>query len=237
MLLREVNGQTIAENYARRPQKEIAQRKQGMEILIAEDDITSRLILESIIKKWSFAVISVDNGLKAWEILQQQDVPQIALLDWEMPGIDGPELCRRIKLLDRKNPIYIILLTGRNSKEDIVMGLQAGANDYITKPFDNSELLARINVAERLVKTQVTLNKKVEELERTLVHVHTLQGIIPICMHCHSIRNDDAAWHKLEAYIEQHSEAQFSHSICPACISKYYPEYSIDDEQSNNGSD
>lgn len=208
-----------------------------MKILIAEDDITSRLMLEAIIKKWSFDVISVDNGLKAWEILRQQDVPPIALLDWEMPGIDGPELCKRIKLLDRENPIYIILLTGRNSKEDIVIGLQAGADDYVTKPFDNSELLARINVAERLVKTQATLNNKVEELERALDHVKTLQGIIPICMHCHSIRNDDSAWHRLEAYIERHSDAQFSHSICPTCITKYYPECPIDDEQVNNRSD
>ncbi|MGB3210884.1 MAG: response regulator transcription factor [Desulforhopalus sp.] len=201
-----------------------------MKILIAEDDITSRLMLESIIKKWSFEVISVENGLEAWDILQQQVVPPIALLDWEMPGLDGLELCRRIKCLDREYSTYIILLTGRNSKEDIVTGLQAGANDYVTKPFDSSELLARINVAERLVKTQGTLKKKVEELERALEHVKALQGIIPICMHCHSIRNDDAAWHRLEAYIERHSDAQFSHSICPACINKYYPDYSDDDE-------
>ncbi len=204
-----------------------------MKILLAEDDIISRLMLEAILKKWSFEVISVDNGLKAWEILQQHDVPPIALLDWEMPGIDGLELCRRTKLLDRENPIYIILLTGRNSKEDTVIGLQAGADDYITKPFDNSELLARINVAERLVKTQATLNKKVKELEQALDHVKTLQGIIPICMHCHSIRNDDSAWHRLEAYIEENSDAQFSHSICPTCMLKHYPEYSNDDEEDN----
>ncbi len=202
-------------------------------ILIAEDDVISRMMLESIIKKWMFDVISVDNGLEAWKILQQPEVPPIALLDWEMPGLDGPELCKRIKLLGRENPIYIILLTGRNSKEDIVMGLQAGADDYITKPFDNSELLARIHVAERLVDTQATLNKKVEELEQALDHVKTLQGIIPICMHCHSIRNDDSAWHRLEAYIEKNSDAQFSHSICPSCMIKHYPEYSDDDEEDN----
>ncbi len=208
-----------------------------MDILIAEDETASRLILESIITKWSFAVTTVNDGLHAWEILQQRDVPQIALLDWEMPGIDGLELCSRIKGLNRKNPIYIILLTGRSSKEDIVIGLRAGANDYITKPFNESELMARIKVAERLVKTQVKLNNKVEELERALNHVHTLQGVIPICMHCHSIRSDDSAWSKLEAYIEQHSDAQFSHSICPFCMTKYYPEFSSDEKQANNESD
>jgi len=200
-----------------------------MKVLIAEDDITSKLILESIISKWSFEVIGVDNGLKAWEVLQQQDVPPIAILDWEMPGLDGPELCKRIKMLDRENPVYIILLTYRTSKEDIVIGLQAGADDYVTKPFDNNELLARINVAKRLVKAQSTLSRKVEELERAMEHVKTLQGIIPICMHCHSIRNDDSAWHRLEAYIERHSDAQFSHSICPTCIAKYYPDYAHED--------
>ena len=201
-----------------------------MKILIAEDDIVSRLMLESIIKKWSFEVISVDNGLKAWEILNQAEVPPIALLDWEMPGIDGLELCKKIKFLDRKNPTYVILLTGRNSKKDVVIGLQAGADDYITKPFDNNELLARINVAGRLVETQCTLNKKVKELEEALEHVKTLQGIIPICMHCHSIRNDHSAWDRLEAYIEENSDAQFSHSICPTCIAKHYPDYSDEEE-------
>lgn len=202
-----------------------------MRILIAEDDLTSRLMLEAIVKKWSFETMSVDNGLKAWEIFQQGHVPQIALIDWEMPGIDGPELCKRIKSLACEQQVYIIFITGRNSKEDIVLGLQAGADDYITKPFDNNELLARIKVAERLVTTQMTLNNKVEELERALEHVKTLQGIIPICMHCHSIRNDDEAWSRLESYIEKNSDAQFSHSICPSCISKYYPEYQDDDEQ------
>jgi len=207
-----------------------------MKVLIAEDDITSKLILESIISKWSFEVVGVNNGLEAWEILQQQDVPPIAILDWEMPGIDGPELCKRIKMLDLENPVYIILLTCRTSKEDIVRGLQAGADDYVTKPFDNNELMARINVAERLVKTQMTLSRKVEELEQAMEHVKTLQGIIPICMHCHSIRNDDLAWHRLEAYIERHSDAQFSHSICPACVAKYYPDYA-DEELKKDNSD
>lgn len=199
-----------------------------MKILIAEDDLTSRLMLELVIGKWSFEVISVDDGQKAWEILQQEDAPPIAILDWEMPGIDGPELCRRIKLLARDNPIHVLLLTGRDSTEDIVVGLEAGADDYVTKPFDLNELRARINVAVRLVKIQASLSLRLKELKAAFDHVKTLQGIIPICMHCHSIRSDKEAWHKLEAYIEQHSEAQFSHSICPDCLHKHYPE--LEDE-------
>ncbi len=195
-----------------------------MRILIAEDDLTSRTMLELIIGKWSFETIGVDDGRKAWEILQREDAPPIAILDWEMPEIDGPELCRRIKLLVRDNPIHVILLTARDSTPDIVNGLEAGADDYVTKPFDLNELRARINVAVRLVKTQASLSQKLKELKEAFDHVKTLQGIIPICMHCHSIRSDKEAWHRLEAYIEQHSDAQFSHSICPQCMRRYYPD-------------
>lgn len=206
-----------------------------MKILIAEDDLTSRIILESIIGKWAFEVVSVEDGQKAWDMLQRQDAPPIAVLDWEMPGIDGPELCRRIKRLSRDNPIYIILLTGRGSKQDLVLGLDAGADDYVTKPFDNNELRARLKVAERLVNTQLALNRRVQELNEAFDHVKTLQGIIPICMYCHSVRNDTKAWDRLEAYIEQHSEAQFSHSICPKCLQKHFPNLDIEGPLGENG--
>ncbi len=206
-----------------------------MKILIAEDDLTSRIILESIIGKWAFEVVSVEDGQKAWDMLQRRDAPPIAVLDWEMPGIDGPELCRRIKGQTRDNPIYIILLTGRGSKQDLVLGLDAGADDYVTKPFDNNELRARLKVAERLVNTQLSLNKRVQELNEAFDHVKTLQGIIPICMYCHSVRNDAEAWDRLEAYIEQHSEAQFSHSICPTCLQKHFPDLDIEGPLGENG--
>jgi phosphoserine phosphatase RsbU/P len=196
-----------------------------MKILIADDDVTSRLILQSILQKWGFEALAMADGIEAWKLLQSPDAPLIALLDWEMPGIDGIELCRRVKALDRINPIHVIILTGRGSKEDTVLGLDSGADDYITKPFNDSELRARIRVAERLTRIQLNLTRKIAELADALEHVKTLQGIIPICMHCHKIRNDDEAWHRLEAYFEAHSEAQFSHSICPDCMKEHYPEF------------
>ena len=196
-----------------------------MKILIADDDVTSRLILRSIIQKWGFEVVAMSDGSEAWSVLQSDDAPLIALLDWEMPGIDGIELCRRVKALERINPIHVIILTGRGSKEDTVLGLDSGADDYITKPFSYSELRARIRVAERVTSIQLKLTRKINELADALEHVKHLQGIIPICMHCHKIRNDDEAWHRLEAYIEANSEAQFSHSVCPDCIKEHYSEY------------
>lgn len=196
-----------------------------MKILIAEDDYTTRLMLQVIFEKWKYTVTTAEDGNQAWNILKRTDQqPQIAVIDWGMPKMDGLELCQKTRELERENPIYIIMLTGRNTTDDIVDGLDAGADDYITKPFNENELRARIRVAERIVRIQDSLTSTVAELSQALEHVDTLQGILPICMHCHSIRSDDEAWHRLEKYIENHSMAQFSHSICPECIRKHYPE-------------
>ena len=200
-----------------------------MKILIAEDDLTTSLMLQSILNKWGFNTVSAINGEKAWEILKKRDSPQIALLDWEMPGIDGVEVCLRTKKLETLVSTYIIMLTVRDSKDDIVQGLEAGADDYITKPFDENELRARINVAKRMVNTQLSLSKKIKELKLALNHVKKLQGIIPICMYCHKIRNDTQAWDRLEIYIRNHSDAEFSHSICPDCAKKHYPDIDFED--------
>lgn len=199
-----------------------------MKVLIAEDDLTSRLMLDGILKKWGYEVLSVSNGNEAWAAVQRETDLQLVILDWNMPGMDGLAVCRRIKAIDRHVPFYTILLTGRDSAEDVVQGFEAGADDYITKPFEGNELRARIRVAERMVGIQGSLSKKVQELKEALAHVKTLQGIIPICMHCHKIRSDDKAWEKLEAYIENHSEAEFSHSICPDCIAQHYPDLDLD---------
>ncbi len=200
----------------------LAENGSGMEILIAEDNVTSRTLLQIILKKWGYHVLSVADGAEAWDILQEATSPIIALLDWMMPRMDGIEVCRRVKELGRTNPSYLILLTGRNSKEDISAGLEAGASDYITKPFDDGELWARLRVAERMVELQENLNLNITELKEALTHVKTLQGILPICMHCHKIRTDDQAWQRLEAYIEVHSDARFSHGLCPECLEKHY---------------
>jgi phosphoserine phosphatase RsbU/P len=147
-----------------------------MKILVAEDDFASRLILQVVLEKWKYEVISVSDGKEAWDVLKQKDAPSIAILDWEMPELDGVGVCSKVKELERDNPIYVIILTGRTSKEDIVQGLDAGADDYVTKPFDENELRARIRVAERMVNIQASLSETVEELRQALELVHTLQN-------------------------------------------------------------
>ena len=125
-----------------------------MRILIAEDDFTSRSILTAILKKWGYDPVVTEDGEAAWDALQQPDAPRLVLLDWNMPGMDGLEVCRRLREHETPNPPYVILLTGRGEKGDIVQGLEAGANDYVAKPYDNEELQARIRVGQRMLELQ-----------------------------------------------------------------------------------
>jgi len=131
-----------------------------MKILIAEDNATSRRILEAILIKWGYEVISVCDGNEALEKLQEKDAPRLMILDWMMPGINGVEICRRLRKTGLIEPMYIILLTARDDKNDIVEGLGAGADDYIAKPFDKDELRARIDVGRRVVELQTALLEK-----------------------------------------------------------------------------
>lgn len=192
-----------------------------MRVLIAEDDSVSRKILESILVKWGYEVVSTHDGNEAWERLKTTDAPPLVILDWMMPGRDGVEVCRLVRENGSSNPPqYIILLTAKADKEDIVTGLKAGADDYITKPFDHRELLARVEVGRRMVELQNALAQRVKELEEALSKVKQLQGLLPICCYCKKIRNDKNYWQHLEQYISMHSEAEFSHGICPDCLDK-----------------
>lgn len=193
-----------------------------MKILIAEDDFTSRRILEILLLQWGYEVVVTSDGSEAWEVLQKEDAPPLVILDWMMPGKDGREICSLIREKQKSEvPHYVILLTSKSFKEDIVTAFDAGADDYITKPFDREELKARIKVGERIVSLQTTLAKQVKELQEALNHIKTLQGILPICSYCKKIRDDGNYWQLLENYISTHSMAQFSHSICPDCYQKY----------------
>jgi len=123
-----------------------------MRILIAEDDLTSRLMLQGVLGKFGYDVISARNGKEAWEILRQPDTPRLVILDRIMPGMDGLTLCRNLRAQHHPEPFYILLLTSKSEPNDIVQGLEAGADDYIAKPYDNAELLARIGVGRRVLK-------------------------------------------------------------------------------------
>jgi len=189
-------------------------------ILIAEDEPVSQRIMQSLLVKWGYEVVLTQNGIEAWEAIQRGKTPLLALLDWMMPGMDGAEICQRVRQSDGLKPVYIILLTAKDRKEDLVAGLQAGANDYVTKPFDVRELRARIQVGQRVLELQQALASRVKELEIALFNIKRLQGLLPICSYCKKIRNDENYWEDVEKYVSNHSVAEFSHGICPDCYQK-----------------
>ncbi len=189
-------------------------------VLIAEDDPTSRRLLQVTLEKWGFGVEVCCDGHEAWQALQCDEAPQLAILDWMMPGIDGLEICRRLRALPQRRVCYAILLTAKDQKQDLAEGLGSGADDYIVKPFDPRELRARLQVGLRLLSLQQALAGRVLELEEALAQVKLLQGLLPICSYCKNIRDDNNYWQQIESYVAAHSEAQFSHSICPACYER-----------------
>jgi CheY-like chemotaxis protein len=175
-------------------------------------------MLETTLSKWGYNVMVTRDGEMAYQALQQEEAPHLVIVDWMMPNMDGLELCRKLREDPSKQSIYIIMLTAKSDKKDIVMGLEVGADDYITKPFDREELRVRVRVGARIVELQSTLADRVKELEEALANVKQLQGILPICSHCKKVRDDQNYWQQVESYISSHTDAQFSHSICPECF-------------------
>lgn len=197
-----------------------------MRILIAEDDPISRRMLEATLQKWNHQVVAVEDGLSAWKTLEAADAPQLAILDWMMPGLDGVEVSRKVRQSGKRLPTYVILLTAKGQKEDIVMGFDAGADDYVTKPFDREELRARINVGVRIVELQTQLGDRVKELEAAIAREKILVGLLPICCYCKKIRDDQNYWQAVDSYVSEHTAAQFTHSICPECSTRLKNEIS-----------
>jgi DNA-binding response OmpR family regulator len=177
-----------------------------MRILIADDERTSTLMLSRSLERWGFEVTVVADGTSAWDQIVSKDPPALAIIDWMMPGLDGIELCRRVRAAALETPVYLILLTSRNSRADLVAGLEAGADDYLTKPFDPDELRARIHVGQRTLAL--------------IANIKRLSGLLPICSYCKRIRSDQNYWEQVESYIAEHTDAQFSHGICPSCLEK-----------------
>ncbi len=131
-----------------------------MKVLIVEDDPMSRRLLESFLKDWGYEVISMPDGVQAWEIMRHAEAPSMVISDWMMPAMDGPELCEKIRGMDRPDYTYFILLTAKGNKKDIIEGLESGADDFIVKPFDKQELRSRVKIGERIIK-----------LERRIIHM------------------------------------------------------------------
>lgn len=177
-----------------------------MRILVAEDDKVSRLVLSTGLRKLGHEVIEAADGEEAWALFRSGDVHMV-VTDWMMPNMDGLQLCRSIRAELESKYTYIIMLTALGGKESYLEGMNAGADDFITKPFDIDGLTARLRVAERILKLQA--------------EVRQLEGLLPICTYCKKIRSDDDAWQAIEVYLTRQTEASFSHGICPECYESH----------------
>src|SRR6058998_3874391 len=177
-----------------------------MNLLLAEDDAVARLTLSAVLKGLGYEVTEAEHGGEAWANLQLGYFP-IVISDWSMPEVDGPELCRRMRARPSDRYTYFILVTATGGKERYLEGMEAGADDFITKPVDIDELHARLKVADRILS-----------LRR---HVQQLEGLLPICSYCKRIRDPAEQWQSIERYVEKRSAAHFSHGICPDCYKKH----------------
>ncbi|OFW06017.1 MAG: hypothetical protein A3I61_14100 [Acidobacteria bacterium RIFCSPLOWO2_02_FULL_68_18] len=187
-----------------------------MTILVADDDPLVRRAVEAALAGRDVRLVA--DGDAAREALEAADGPLVAVLDWVMPGLTGPEVCRRVRAAPRPIVPYLILLTSRNRPEDLVEGFSAGADDYVFKPFDAAELRARVKVGERIVALHQALADRVGALETALAQVKQLQGLLPICAYCKRIRSGPDYWQQVESYIAEHTDATFTHGICPECF-------------------
>ena len=195
-----------------------------MHILIADDDPVSLARLEHALESWQHTPVAFANGTDALAALKADDSPSIAVLDWQMPGVNGAEVCRQARR-ENARPLHLILLTAtRTSREDRLAGLACGADDFVAKPFDPAELRARLAIGERIVNLQTELLNRIRELAASLEHIRQLEGLLPICAWCKNIQDDEAKWQPIESYFSKRSEVEFTHSICPRCAKRQFPQ-------------
>ena len=240
--------------------------KKNTNILIVEDSPTQALQLQSLLEESGYKVSVVTNGADGLSRLKEHP-PDLVISDIVMPEMDGYELCRKIKADNDLKSIPVLLLTQLTEPEDIIKGLDVGADNFVTKPYNPKLLLSQIEyiLINRTMRTSPRIEMGIEvffaggrhfinsdriqildllfstyenslqqkrelerlnkELKEAVDTINTLHGIIPICSNCKKIRDDKGSWSQIEAYIMKHSEAQFSHGICPECARKLYPEF------------
>lgn len=207
-----------------------------MSILIVDDSPDHQALLRSILGKAGHSdILSADSAKSAFATLnlENQAAPpsvDLVLMDVLMPEQDGVEACREIKRRDHLRDIPIIMVTAKNDLSNLQAAFAAGAIDYITKPVNTVELLARVSSALTLKQEmdcrkarELELRRSNDALQKALKEVKVLRGLIPICASCKKIRNDGGFWQQLEEYLGEHSEAEFSHGLCQPCIKKLYP--------------
>jgi CheY-like chemotaxis protein len=203
--------------------------KEDISIMVVDDDPDVLFATARIVEKAGYSVLKAASASECMELIQAQR-PDMILLDVVLPDMGGAELCKRIKTDPVYEGIYIILVSGaKTASDDQAEGLEVGADGYIARPISNRELTARVNAMVRILTAERERDRVIMELEKALGTIKTLSGLLPICMHCKNIRDVKGYWNKIEEFLGEYSEVEFSHSICDECLKKHYPDLNLDD--------
>jgi phosphoserine phosphatase RsbU/P len=188
-----------------------------VQILIADDDSVSRTLLVRTLELWGHDVDYVVDGLEACARLIMPGAPTLAILDWSMPGLEGPDVCRKVRAAELRMQPYLVMLTARHSPDDLAIALEAGADDFLSKPFNRVELMARLHAGMRILNLHRALTDRIQELEESRQREHHLRTLTPICSYCKKIRGDKDGWEPIDQYLAEHGY-RFTHSVCPSCL-------------------
>jgi phosphoserine phosphatase RsbU/P len=186
-------------------------------ILIADDDQVSRTLLVRTIEVWGHEAEVVGDGVEAVTRLISPSAPLLAILDWGMPGLEGPDVCRSVRGAALRMQPYLVMLTARHAPEDLAVALEAGADDFLSKPFNRVELMARLHAGMRILNLHRALTDRIQELEESRVREHHLRTLTPICSYCKKIRGDKDDWEPIDQYLAEHGY-RFTHAVCPSCL-------------------
>ena len=182
-----------------------------MKVLIVDDDEDLLELLEAIVSGAGHEVMVAADGSRGWQLFSRHTF-DVVVTDWNMPEVDGIELCERIRRRERSAYAYVLLLTVRSGKQNFLAAMDAGADDFMSKPVDSDILLARLRAAQRVLELRT--------------HVEQIGKLLPICMTCKKIRDSEDNWQPIEEYIGSRTGAEFSHGYCRACADKYLAEIS-----------
>jgi len=187
-------------------------------VLVAEDNESSRTSLVRLLERHGYEVAVANDGQSAIDILLAPNPPQIALIDWEMPRLDGIHVCWAVRSIPANPYTYIVMVTAKTEAADALAAFAAGVDDFLSKPIDSLQLLARLRCGERVLGMEKRCGERIAELKDAHEESRKLRRLLPICTYCGKVRGRGGAWHGIDSCDGEESGADFSQVICPACM-------------------